>query len=172
MRDRIFISVDLPAPLRPTTASTSPRFTSNATSRSAQNSSALGARLPRRHRTAFAAPRYNAPAPRAIASRKVPYCPRLVPSPMRYFFPSRSARMTTSAPMSEHIGKVLFGAPEIGGAEPQKGGRCRQSRYQFQQVERAAENAPAEAVDDSDQRIAGVPHADWRRDNRGREPYR
>ena len=39
MRDRIFSSVDLPAPLRPMMPSTSPRLTSKLTSFSAQNSS-------------------------------------------------------------------------------------------------------------------------------------
>ena len=39
MRERIFSSVDLPAPLRPMMPTTSPRLTSKLTSLSAQNSS-------------------------------------------------------------------------------------------------------------------------------------
>ena len=41
MRERIFSSVDLPAPLRPMMPSTSPRLTSKLTSLSAQNSSTV-----------------------------------------------------------------------------------------------------------------------------------
>ena len=44
MRDRIFSSVLLPAPLLPISASASPRLTSNDTSRSAQNCSRSHAR--------------------------------------------------------------------------------------------------------------------------------
>ena len=47
MRDRTFRSVDLPAPLRPTTPTTSPRSTSKDTSLSAQNHSDDSRRLPR-----------------------------------------------------------------------------------------------------------------------------
>ena len=44
MRERIFSSVDLPAPLRPMMPTTSPRLTSKETSFSAQNSSTVVAR--------------------------------------------------------------------------------------------------------------------------------
>src|SRR5258708_15692870 len=91
-----------------------------------------------------------------------------------YFLPSTSARMITSSAISQQIGEAALGAAEIADAEPKEQGDHSQAQHETRQIERAlaAEEAPAEAVDDPDNRVEAVPEAPALRHDCTRKPDR
>src|SRR5215204_524247 len=136
MRERIFSSVVLPAPLRPMIPSTSPRGTSKLTWSSAQIESRAGRGRRRARCTAFA----NSPE---TASRRLP-C-RTSRSPRRYRF----ARPRTSIAGSDNVGELPFLAPEVDDAHDEHD-EAAEGRQRDVAVlgTNAAEQPPAPTLDD------------------------
>src|SRR2546430_1712437 len=93
---------------------------------------------------------------------------------MTYFLPRFSARMTTSPLKSDQIRKAFLGAPEIRDSKPEKERHDHDAQDESRKIElaRAAEDAPAEAVDNADDGIEAVPEAPAFRDHGAREADR
>src|SRR5918911_368345 len=142
MRERIFSSVVLPAPLRPITPTAWPRATSKPTSSSAQISSRR-TRCRRSRRKA----RRASPSSSSRSVRKAT-C-----SPIAYCF----ARPRTEITRSDDIGEAPLGAGEVDGADDDEDDRRADRDEQRAQVRAAdAEQAPAEAVDHAGHRVQAV----------------
>src|SRR5579864_2034783 len=82
-------------------------------------------------------------------------------------------RMTVSL-MSDHVRKAALDAPEGADAEPQEEGGDGHAEQEARQIDRAvaADDAPAEAVDDADHRIEVVEQPPLFRDDRAGETDR
>src|SRR5215475_14313832 len=129
----------------------SPRLMSKLMSRRAQKSSVCGTAA-RGSPVSNPVPRRTSPrALRVMASRNSP-CPcRSAAWPITNFLPRPVARMTES-PMSDDVGKAALDPSEGPDAEPQEERRHAQADHEAGPVDRAfaADDAPAEAVYDSD----------------------
>src|SRR5688572_10310151 len=151
MRDRIFNSVDLPAPLRPMMPTRSPLRTSKLTSRRAQKSSVLLAGRARRANGCSAAFASRLPVD-ANASRRV--VKRSVCSWLRmYFLPRPSAAITTPIALDDVREGAFCGAEisDTGDEENRDDGQRQEEAFPIEV--RGPENCPTEPIDDADHRI-------------------
>src|SRR4051812_6354378 len=142
MRARIERSVDFPAPFGPITPSTSPRPTSNDTSRRAQTSSNASACAPRRLRVTIASTR---------SLRLVGFgC-----GETRKRFPRARTRMGAA---SDVIGEGALGGREAADAEGEDEERDEHRRRQQPVGRRRREQRPTERDDQPDERVDRLHH--------------
>src|SRR5436190_4877350 len=150
-RERTFSSVVLPAPLRPTTPSTSPCSTSSDTSRSAQNavsgSGRVSSRWPRRNGRVM---------PSHSTSVRRPWSCSLVP--ILYCFDRPSIRMAGAVTTAlDDVGERTLGPPEVAEPHRQEQRDCHDRHSDHRERGRfAADGRPPEEPDDADHRVERV----------------